>query len=153
NPVVGLTRARQLLADVERPIIPVRVLHHDEPEEIVVHRMRFVAGNRAPLRLAARLEAAGYFRAGFRIDDWRIDPTSCHHLRFGQTVRSVRTLALDDRRIESTSRRIGNEAILQSIERVALVQRSVVKRRILAGWNEALRADMRRLRHAERLKG
>src|SRR3977135_557685 len=98
--------------------------------------MGLVAGNGAPLQLTPRLETVGYVRMRLGIDHRRVDFARRDDLRLGQATWSVAVLAFEHGRIEAAFRRVGDEAILQAVEHVAFVQRSLVKRGIFAGRNK-----------------
>ena len=81
----------------------------------------------APLQFAPGFEAARYLRAGLRVDDRRVDAARGDDLRVRQATGSITALALERRRVEPARRRVGDEAVLQPVERVAGLERGLVK--------------------------
>src|SRR6185369_3962352 len=96
---------------IEFAKVPLRILEHDELEEVGADRERFwTTGGTAPAQLAARLETRKDAFARLRIGDAGIELSRRFDLRCGQAVRCVAGLALRDCRIDMATERLADQS-------------------------------------------
>jgi hypothetical protein len=136
-----------VLREIERLRIPRRILQEDVLEDVVADVERFAAaGDRRPLQFAARLEARENHVAGLGVLRASVQPADRFNLWRCKARVVVRArVALNHLRIEMAARDVLDEAVLQSIEAVARVERRAVNGRVLRGRDHALRRLVRRL--------
>ena len=146
QPVVQFVCEIDIVVEVERPEVPVRILEHDVLEMIRDDRKGIgPARHGAPPELAARLEAGkNRFRAT-RIGRARIDLFRRLHLRRRQARGPIVCRAEQRLWIEAAPHWIFDEAVLGTVGRVARLDRRFVNHRILLFRNVARRIFQRGL--------
>ena len=126
---VGPSRLLQVLRDIERAEIPVRILEDHVLEEIIGHAQWLRApGIHRPARFTAWLDSRKHLFASTRVHNGRIDRLGGSDLRSGRYVDAVAQLYDDDgrpqqavwtvctgarrhRRVELASHRIADQSV------------------------------------------
>src|SRR5580765_5090031 len=121
---------------VEGLRIPLLVLEDDVFEEVFRVAARPRRDGHVPARLAAWLETR-IQRTRRPARRARIDLPRGFYLRSRQAVGAVARLALHDFRIELALRRVLEDAVLDAIERVALIEDRLVEHRVLLRRQQA----------------
>ena len=149
--VLGQVALHDVLVEVERLPVPVRILEHDVAILVVGHGLQLGAcGLRAPSELAARHERREELLLRARVHRVRVDLPGRRHLRRRQARRTVALLAEQHRGIEPALPRIVDQAVLQPVARVARGERRLVNDRILGGRDVARRIPQHRIGDPER---
>ena len=154
NAVVDLHGHRQVLAQVERAEIPVGILEHHVFEKVVGHRQRPRPARRpcpAATRCRARIRDIAPCRSSDRSGARRFSSPPPPEAPSGSSGPSA-PLHCVTRRIEFAEPGIVDDAVLQSVARVACIERGLVQHGKLLRRNPARRILEGRLRGRHELK-